>query len=80
MKKSSHPYENLEGAALWKVVRKALRELAKNGDLDLQTTEAHVVGYLAQSVDKASFRQVSDLHEGARAIRVIPVREKAGAA
>ena len=51
---------------MWSVVQKALRELKKNGDLDLQTAEAYVVGYVAKALDEASLRQVLELRRSGR--------------
>ena len=56
MSKPDHPYREYQGTPLWSVVQKALRDLTNNGDLDLQTAEAYVVGYLVKTIDDASFR------------------------
>ncbi len=80
MKKTPHPYTELEGTELWKVVRKAVRELTKNGDLDLQTAESHVVGYLAKSLNHAGFRQAPTVIDMTHHAEVSGVPEKAGAA
>ena len=76
MKRPQHPYADLEDSPLWPVIRKAVRDLAKNGDLDLRTAEPYVVGYVAQALDRAGFRQVSEVRRGARVLRVVEVRDE----
>ena len=75
--KQEHPYRDLESSPLWPVVRRVLRDLAKNGDLDLATAEPYVVGLIARRLDEAGFRQVSDLRHGDRTLRVVEVADEA---
>ena len=64
MSEPKHPYQDYEDTPVWAVVQKALRDLKKNGDLDLKTAETYVVGYVAKALDEASFRQVLQLRRG----------------
>ena len=78
---TDHPYKDFERSPLWPVVRKALRDLKKNGDVELQTAEVYVVGYVAQALAEAGFRQVSELRRGDRTVEVVEVAaETAGGA
>ncbi len=72
---TQHPYKHLEKTPLWKVVRRAVREMNKNGDLELQTAEEYVVGYLVQEVAAAGFEHVSELHVGEKILRVVEVKD-----
>lgn len=48
-----HPYKELEGTLLWRVVDKAVAELVENQDLEVTTPREYVIGYLAQSLTMA---------------------------
>ena len=80
MKHTKHPYSDLQDSPLWPVVEKALRDLAKNGDFELQTAEPYVVGYVTRALEEAGFQQVSQVRHGTRVLRVVEVTKKAGKA
>ena len=46
----NHPYEAFQGDPLWEVVRKAIRDLAENGDLCEQTAREYIVGYVVRCI------------------------------
>jgi hypothetical protein len=48
-----HPYSSYEHHPAWAVMRKALAELEQNGDLDVSTPEAYVVGFLLKALAEA---------------------------
>ena len=43
-----HPYQEHEGTKLWRVLDDELRSLEGNGDLELTTARAYVIGSLCQ--------------------------------
>jgi hypothetical protein len=50
-----HPYSSYEHHPAWAVVRKALAELEQNGDLDISTADAYVVGFLLKALSEAGY-------------------------
>jgi hypothetical protein len=44
------PYEQFQGSHLWRGLVVALRELQANGEVELKTSDEHVVGYLCQEL------------------------------
>jgi hypothetical protein len=50
--KARHPYDELEGTALWVALNQAVQDLVDNRDLVEQTTRGHIVGYLCKAVGK----------------------------
>lgn len=44
------PYERFRGSHLWQGLMVALRELQATREVELKTSEEHVVGYLCQEL------------------------------
>lgn len=75
-RRQRHPYEAYEQEAIWAALDRAMRALAKNGDVDERTSHEHIVGYLAKSLTEAGFKRVSELRTGGRTLHVVEVRER----
>ena len=57
---SAHPYKHLEGRTEWKVLDRAISDLAKNGDLQELTPRRYILGYLVKRLlehESASLRE-----------------------
>ncbi len=50
----NHPYEELEKLPIWKVLRKGIKDLEANGDLEARTSEQYIVGYLAKLLSQSN--------------------------
>jgi len=48
----THPYVELEGTPVWNAVKKALTDLDRNQDLDLQEWHQYIVGYICKTLTK----------------------------
>jgi hypothetical protein len=46
----NHPYAAYEGTPMWKIVSAALKRLEENADLQIQTDQRYVVGYLCAQI------------------------------
>lgn len=57
MKKASHPYEVYEGTPAWRVVDRAVKALAKNGDIKEETNRKYIVGFLCEQLATANLTQ-----------------------
>ena len=53
MSAAEHPYKQLERLKAWKVLDKAIKDLAANGDVEELTARRYIVGYLLQKLDEA---------------------------
>jgi hypothetical protein len=49
----SHPYESYEADPLWPAIDTALRDLSRNGDIQLMTARDYVIGYICQGIRTA---------------------------
>lgn len=50
--KIDHPYRRFEGEPLWKALDRGIGDLEANGDIELQTNSAYIIGYLCQMVQR----------------------------
>ena len=57
MKKASHPYETYEGTPIWRTVDRAVKALAKNGDIKEETDRKYIVGFLCEQLAMANLIQ-----------------------
>jgi hypothetical protein len=48
-----HPYQKYEASTLWRIVSKAVNELARNRDLTETTRHEYIVGYICKSIEDA---------------------------
>ena len=54
-RKTSHhkrPYDDYVNLPLWEIVKKSIKKLEKNGDLQITTDPYYVIGYLCKSIMK----------------------------
>ena len=56
MTQPQHPYAEYEAKPAWSLVRDALRDLADNGDVEIRTSESHVVGYVVRHLTDSGDR------------------------
>ena len=52
MQKEDHPYTQYEGTRLWSAIKKAVRDLEENQDLELTTVPEYVIGYMCKVVSR----------------------------
>jgi len=57
--KIAHPYIELENSTLWKIVKSAIDDLIINKDLELQTKEEYVIGYICKAVASSNWPRSS---------------------
>lgn len=55
-----HPYKDFESTELWTVVKKALKELIKNQDIEITTKEDYVIGYLCKKILKTRSKDLQN--------------------
>jgi hypothetical protein len=49
-----HPYAKYEGSSTWRRVSKAVGDLEKNGDLEITTSRALVIGYICRRLSPSA--------------------------
>jgi hypothetical protein len=47
-----HPYTEFENTPLWRVIKKAVRDLEKNQDLNLTARPEYIVGYICKQLKR----------------------------
>lgn len=50
---STHPYVEYEGTPVWRAVKKAVRDLDENQDIDLTEWHQYIVGYICKKLSAA---------------------------
>jgi hypothetical protein len=50
--KLKHSYTRYENSDLWNTVRQAVVDLIENQDLELQTREEYVIGYICKALER----------------------------
>jgi hypothetical protein len=50
MSKATHPYKKYEAHPLWPVIKRAIRALSRNGDIQEQTDRDYIVGFLCKRI------------------------------
>ncbi|MDC7783388.1 hypothetical protein [Priestia megaterium] len=53
----SHPYKQLEGTPLWKVIDKGINDLVENEDLEETTSREYIVGYLCKLINETEIKK-----------------------
>ncbi len=45
-----HPYKGYERLRIWSLVEKAILDLEKNNDIEVNTKKEYIIGYLCESI------------------------------
>ncbi len=68
--RKKHPYQHLENDSLWRAIEKAIKALARNGDLEEKTARTHIVGFLAEQLREAGVESANGTEKRTRVIKI----------
>lgn len=44
------PYENYKKSNVWNIIKKALKDLEENKDIEITTRDEYIIGYIVKSL------------------------------